>query len=114
MTVDRFIAALAKPAAGQSGFTVKKMFTTSNGGGEHIWLVDLKFDGVNFTGKVDNDPEHVPSVKLGDSATVSRGEISDWMYMEKGLIVGAYTLRVLKKNAVGQDAEEMKQFKFKD
>ena len=112
-TVDKFLVVLAKPAPNQKGFSVKKVYDSSNGG-EHIWIVDIKFTGTEFVGKVGNDPDNVPGLKFGDPARVGTREITDWMYIEDGAIVGAYTLRVLMKHAKGAEAEEMKKFKFKE
>jgi uncharacterized protein YegJ (DUF2314 family) len=94
-TVATFITALKSPKAGQSSFSVKMAFT-DGGNTEHMWLTPVTFDGTNFQGAVNNEPEKVKTVKLGQRATVARDKISDWMYVENGKLVGGETLRVLR------------------
>ena len=93
-SVDTFILALRNRAPTQVGFSVKKPFKDGTQV-EHIWLSDASFDGTVFRGRVDNEPVDVTNVKLGDKATVSKGEVSDWFYIDGGKLVGGYTLRVL-------------------
>ena len=112
-SVQQFITALQSPKAGQSDFNVKKRFLEADGGGEHIWLRDVTFDGKNFHGKVNNDPEMVKNVKLGDDATVGKDEISDWMFIENGKLVGGYTLRVIYSHMTQKEKEDfLKQAPF--
>jgi uncharacterized protein YegJ (DUF2314 family) len=49
-----------------------------------------------FHARIDNDPEVVKSVKLGQAVTVRPQDISDWMYVDHGVLVGGYTLRVIR------------------
>ena len=93
-SVDTFIAALKAPAAGQGNFTVKKPFKDGEQV-EHIWLSNATFDGTQFSGRVDNEPVDVKNVKLGQTATAAKNEISDWFYIENGKLVGGYTIRAL-------------------
>lgn len=106
-TVDQFIAALRDPARKHCIFSVKKAFS-AGGGNEHIWLVDVSFDGTMFHGIVDNDPEHVPNLKIGDRASVSRTELSDWMIadIDHRRISGAYTFRVLRERMSPAERKE--------
>ncbi len=93
--VDAFIAALKSPKATQSGFSIKFPFKDGKET-EHIWLSPITFDGGKFHGVVNNDPELVKNVKLGQKVTALPNEISDWMYVENGKLVGGETLRVLR------------------
>lgn len=93
-SVDSFIAALKTPSAEQAGFSVKKPFI-DGGTVEHIWLSGVSFDGTRFRGRVDNEPVDVKNVKMGETVTATKDEISDWFYVEKGKLVGGYTFRVL-------------------
>ncbi|MBA3936361.1 MAG: DUF2314 domain-containing protein [Planctomycetes bacterium] len=66
-------------------------------GTEYFWLSDVTLKGDAFTGKIDNDPEIVKNVKIGDERTVPKAGIADWMYMKNRKMYGNYTLRVLLK-----------------
>jgi len=89
-----FIAALRKNKPGDTGFEVKKAFVDGNNV-EHLWIGYLTFDGKNFHGKVNNRPRDVHNVKLGQAVTVPAGQITDWMFVKDGKLVGGYTTRVL-------------------
>jgi uncharacterized protein YegJ (DUF2314 family) len=94
-TVPTFLAALKGPKPGQSAFSVKMAFTDGKDT-EHMWLTPVSFDGTTFRGTVNNEPEKVKTVRLGQKVTVAPSEISDWMYVENRKLVGGYTLRVLR------------------
>jgi uncharacterized protein YegJ (DUF2314 family) len=105
-TADSFIAALKAPKPGQAGFSVKMVFTAGDEG-EHMWLAPVTYDGTQFHGTINNQPAIVKSVALGDEVSVAPAEISDWMYIDNGKLVGGETLRVLRD---GLDADERAEF----
>jgi uncharacterized protein YegJ (DUF2314 family) len=101
-TVKTFIAALQSPKPGQSGFAIKVDFT-DNEEKEYMWLQPVTFDGSNFTGVVDNVPQLVKSVKRGQKVTVAPHQISDWMYIDNGRLIGGETLRVIRDSLTPQE-----------
>ncbi len=93
-TIREFIKALKHPAPGQEDFEVKKAFTEGNQV-EHIWISDVQIVGHHlFQGRVDNQPRKITGVKVGQIVTVNPKEISDWLYVDNGNLVGGYTVRV--------------------
>ena len=92
-TVRKFITVLKHPGPGQQDFEVKKPFIQGNEV-EHIWLSEVKFAGNRFHGRVDNQPRKVRGLKLGQLVSVNANEISDWLYVDNGKLVGGYTVRV--------------------
>ncbi|HEX4608861.1 MAG TPA: DUF2314 domain-containing protein [Urbifossiella sp.] len=94
-TVKTFIVALKSPKAGQTAFSIKLGFT-DGGNTEHMWLTPVTYDGDEFAGTVNNAPEKVKSVRMGQKVTVAPDKISDWMYIEGRKLVGGETLRVLR------------------
>lgn len=94
-TVQTFITALKAPKAGQTGFAIKKRFKDGDKG-EHMWVSPVIFDGANFKGKINNDPQIVTNVKNGQAVTIAPDEISDWMFIDGRKLVGGETLRVLR------------------
>lgn len=88
-------------------FTIKQKFETSDGGGEHIWIGDLKFKDGQYFGIVQNEPIDVKEIKLGDSVKVSLTNMSDWMYNDKKIVKGAYTIKVLRKYMTEEEKNEM-------
>lgn len=91
-TLPQFLDALRTPKSTQSRFAIKKPFIEGDKV-EHIWMNDVSFDGHVFHGKVDNELVDLKDVHLGDQVTVSPEDISDWMYVQKGRLVGGYTVR---------------------
>jgi uncharacterized protein YegJ (DUF2314 family) len=104
-TVDTFIAALKSPKAGQSAFSIKKEFADGDGR-EHMWLTPVTYDGQNFHGTINNIPELVKSVEIGQAVTVAPSEISDWMYIDNGKLVGGETMRALRNAATPAERAE--------
>ena len=91
-TVGKFITALKHPGPGQQDFEVKKPFIQGNEV-EHIWLSDVRFVGNRFQGQVDNQPRKIHGLKLGQLVSVNPDEISDWLYVDNGKLIGGYTVR---------------------
>jgi uncharacterized protein YegJ (DUF2314 family) len=103
--VDAFITILN--AHGADSFSVK-MPVHDGKQVEHFWLTNVTYaDGV-FTGEIDNDPEFVHTVKLGQTVSVKKEEISDWLYMKDGKMYGNYTVRVLLPKMDPDEAAKIK------
>jgi uncharacterized protein YegJ (DUF2314 family) len=94
-TVADFIKALQEPKAAQSGFAIKKAFNDGKHT-EHMWLSPVTYDGKKLKGTVNNEPVNLTNVKLGAKIAVDPAEISDWMYIDDGKLVGGYTIRRLR------------------
>jgi uncharacterized protein YegJ (DUF2314 family) len=95
-TLDTFKSALAAHAPSAQSFSVKVGFAWgSKGEREHIWLSEPKLDGATVSGKINNEPVDVTTLSLGQAVTAPLKDISDWMYVDDGVLRGGYTLRVL-------------------
>ena len=73
---------------------------------EHIWLADVQYTGGRFVGYVDNKPVNIKGLKLGDKESVNPDEISDWLYIDHGKLVGGYTVRVLYSELSPKEKQE--------
>jgi uncharacterized protein YegJ (DUF2314 family) len=105
---QQFARALANPSDNMTSFSIKKGFRVGDDAeAEHIWLTNVSFDGERFTGEVNNEPVDTTEVRLGDIVQVTPEQLSDWMYVEDGLLRGGYTIRVLVENS---SPEERAQF----
>lgn len=100
--VDTFIAAL------QSGdgdhFSVKAPIDGANGQVEHFWLTDITYADGTFTGDIGNDPETIDTVRFGQSWSIGKEEISDWLIMRGDKMYGNYTVRPLLPNMPPDEA----------
>ena len=104
-TVRQFIGALQHRSPEESDFEVKKPFV-EKGNIEHIWLSDVTFVGGHFQGKVDNDPSKIRGLKVGQVVSVNPDEISDWVYIKNGKLVGGYTIRAHYNESTPQEKQE--------
>lgn len=100
--VDRFIKALQAGGSEQYGVKVPIVDGENT---EYFWMVDISFDGQQFTGTIDNEPGMVSNIKMGQRYSVNKKEISDWMFMRDGKMYGNYTMRPLLATLPEAEAE---------
>ena len=79
-SLPRFFEILAKPQPGDDGFAVKIHYNLGSGGGEHIWANDVQRNGNEVTATINNRPQKIPNLKLGQRVTVPMERITDWMF----------------------------------
>jgi uncharacterized protein YegJ (DUF2314 family) len=104
-TIKTFIAALKQPSPGQQDFELKKRFVQGDQV-EHIWLSNVKMVDNHFEGQIDNQPRKIDGLKLGQVVSVKRNEISDWLYIDNGTLVGGYTVRAHYNELTPQQKQE--------
>lgn len=103
LTLWYFEESLKSPVAGQEYFSIKVMIEDA-GRVEHIWLTAPDFDEEgNLFGEVGNEPVQIKTVKLGQKIGVMRSMISDWMIVEKGRLIGGYTIRAIREGIPESD-----------
>lgn len=90
-----------------SNFTVKQRFNVPGGDGEHIWIGDIVFYDGKYHGIIQNEPIETTDVKLGDEVVVNVENLSDWMYYDKNIVKGAYTVKVLRKTMTDEERKQM-------
>jgi uncharacterized protein YegJ (DUF2314 family) len=93
-TVPTFVKALEAPPPRARGFAIKKAFTDGKKT-EFIWLNEVTLVGTDFRATVNNVPAWLATPKLGDLVTVPKKDVVDWMYVDDGVLVGGFTIRVL-------------------
>lgn len=105
--LSTFWTAKEKPAENVDGFALKVRIA-DGGLIEHFWLVDVAKDGDGYHGTINNMPNLVKSVKLGQRFRFAEDQISDWMFMRNGKIVGNETMRPLLKQLSPDEAERFR------
>jgi uncharacterized protein YegJ (DUF2314 family) len=93
---------------GESDFCLKVKITDKDQV-EHFWVINIERKDGKIFGTINNDPDIVKNVKLGDRITVNEADISDWLYIRNEKMVGNYTLRVLLKTMPKDEVEQYKQ-----
>ena len=106
-TLPQFWQVFDRREHGESDFALKVKITDKRGT-EHFWVVALERQGGKILGTINNDPDTVASVKLGDRITVPEADISDWLYTRDGKMVGNYTIRPLFKKMSAKEVEQYK------
>lgn len=100
--VDAFISELQSPTG--TDHAVKAPITDGKET-EHFWLSDITYENSQFRGTINNDPGTVTNVQFGQSWTIAKSEISDWLYMKDGKMYGNYTMRPLLETMPEDEAE---------
>jgi uncharacterized protein YegJ (DUF2314 family) len=59
-------------------------------------------------GTINNDPNTVTNVKLGERIEIPEADITDWLYMRDGKMVGNRTLKPLFKQMPTAEVERLK------
>ena len=108
-TLPAFWAAYDAPKSSEDGYSLKVRFPKPGSGHEHIWMADVKKIGDGrYSGKFANVPRDLPSRKAGDVAEFKEADISDWMFMRNGKIVGGETIRPMLKRMSKADADALR------
>ena len=93
-----FFRHLTGPGEGEGGFSVKYPFTTDSDSGvdlEQMWLTGIRFRNNRYYGKLADTPIHVSGMKKGDTVTFIPDNITDWMYVKNGEIIGGRSIKYL-------------------
>jgi uncharacterized protein YegJ (DUF2314 family) len=106
-TLPQFWQVFDKPEGGESDFALKVKITDERGV-EHFWVTDIERRDGKMMGTINNDPDTVASVKLGDKIEIPEADISDWLYMRDGKMVGNLTLKPLFKQMPEEEVERLK------
>ena len=85
-------------------FTLKVMVTDQEENAEHFWLTDMQLHGDEVIGTIDAAPRTVLNITEGERYTFPLSSVTDWMYVQDGLIHGNYTMRVLLPHMAPEEA----------
>lgn len=77
-------------------FAVKKEFVEKDRA-EHMWLTELTYEDGVFTGVLNNDPQLIDNVELGEKYAVPASRVQDWLYMDGKNRVGGYSVKILQQ-----------------
>lgn len=107
-TLDEFLSRAESPAPGESGFAVK-VAVKQNDETEYFWITPFNRKGDRFSGEINNEPQSVTNVKLGQNFEFSRADIYDWTYMDaKDSMKGNFTSCALLTHEPPEQATEFK------
>jgi uncharacterized protein YegJ (DUF2314 family) len=92
----RLLAAVRDSARSPVLALVKAPFGTGDDV-EHMWIDELSVRGSYIQGRVANEPLAPMSPRLGDTVQVALNDISDWMLVEEGVLIGGFTLLEVRR-----------------
>jgi uncharacterized protein YegJ (DUF2314 family) len=99
----------AAPTGSRGAFMVKVGLPTSEGGPEHIWVEDLRFEGQQLVGVLANEPADLPGLNLGSRVEINEAQISDWSIISAEGMYGNFTTRVMLPDLPADQANEFRQ-----
>ena len=104
--LPQFLALWRAPRASTSHFAVKVgIRDEARDLVEYFWITPFVEKDGRYSGQIDNDPNTVKTVKLGDTIGFGPEEIVDWLYLDGGEMRGNYTACSLFRRAPRQEAE---------
>jgi len=107
--LPKFWASYAAPKESETGHSLKVRFPYGSNNGEHIWMAEVKKIGDNsYSGRFANAPVHLRGKRAGDLAEFREADISDWMFLRNGKIVGGETIRPMLKRMSKADADALR------
>jgi uncharacterized protein YegJ (DUF2314 family) len=106
-TLPEFWKKFEHPDPNESDFNLKVRIKDQYGT-EYFWLNNLEKHNNVTSGVINNEPEIVKCVKLGQRIPIPEEDIADWLYMRRGKIVGNYTVRALFKTMSPEEVKECK------
>ncbi len=63
---------------------------------EHMWLLEVDFDGKEVQGTLINSPHSLKSIQEGDRVTITGKQLCDWMYVIAGNVYGGFTVDLMR------------------
>ena len=104
-TLRTFFDAYLCPQPNQTAFLLKVLFESGDIS-EHIWIADIDASVSPLEGTVANET-NFSGLSFMQRVRFRPEQITDWMYIEDGYLVGGYTTQVIR---AGLSSEERKQY----
>ena len=92
-TISQFFRAHRVPRSTQTDFRLQAIFHDGDQS-EQIWLSHLDFNTRPATGVVTARPNTIKSVAYRKRVPFRPEQMTDWMYLDGGRLVGGFTTRV--------------------
>ena len=106
-TLPSFIEAFQDPQPDQTEFSIKVRFPYDDGENwEHLWISDLTYREGGFSGLVWNEPLRVRDLHLGEKVQIDPADISDWMIIQDGKMLGGFTIYAIRDKLPEHQREE--------
>jgi uncharacterized protein YegJ (DUF2314 family) len=108
-TLPTFWASYDAPKPSETGHGLKVRFAVGPDRFEHIWMSEVeKLPDGNFSGRFANQPSDLPGKNEGDQVEFKQVDITDWLFIRNGKVVGGETIRLLLKSMPKEQADAMR------
>ena len=108
-TLPTFWASYDTPKPSETGHGLKVRFVVGPGRFEHIWMSDVeKLPDGNFSCRFANQPSDLPGKNEGDQVEFKQADITDWLFIRNGKVVGGETIKLLLKSMPKEEADAMR------
>ena len=108
-TLDDFLAKAKQQPAGTSAYALKVRVQEGRDT-EYFWVEEFTWSDGSFTGRINNEPRLVKTIKPGQIYKFSRSQVADWKYFDEknGKTFGNFTACALLSKQPTAQAEETK------
>lgn len=74
--------------------------------GEYMWIKPIKLEDDKYIGILENQPQDMKTLKIGDEVTFTTDQIADWYYVENDKAIGGITVRLLRQRMTKKERDE--------
>src|SRR5215510_5750293 len=108
-TLDDFLTKAKLQPAGTSSYALKVTIQQGRET-ESFWVEEFTWSDGSFTGRINNEPRLLTSIKRGQIVRFGRSQVADWKYLDEttGRTVGNFTACALLSKQAPAQAEEIK------
>lgn len=101
-TISEFLDALSQPKARQTAFMLKVVFDHGDQL-EHVWVADVEIlSARTLCGVIAVEPR-LPNLRFKQRVDFEPARITDWMFVDNGLLVGGYTTRLIRQRMTSEE-----------
>jgi uncharacterized protein YegJ (DUF2314 family) len=97
-SLGSFIQRLANPRRAEV-FQIQSSFPALDGTPQFLWVGDVTYKNGVFTGTMTTKPPLQTKIHYGDTVSVKKADVTDWMILRSGASEGGYTVDVLLRRA---------------
>ena len=103
-TLKHFFDTFANRKQNQNNFLLKVRFE-NDGEVEHILVANIDANVFPLEGTVANEP-NIKNIEFKQRISFHQSEITDWMYLENGYLVGGFTIQVIRSSLSQEEKAE--------
>jgi uncharacterized protein YegJ (DUF2314 family) len=104
-TLPQFLRTVEHPKLSQNSFLVRVAFLEGEKV-EHIWIADLDLSGNTPQGVIAEKPR-IKRLRFMEWVSFDPDDITDWMYIEDGRLIGGYTTRLLQEHLSPEERKQL-------